>query len=117
MGVHFLAVEGSTVGITTLAGALVVAIGYMLTQSRDSDRRVDTSHTEVVDTLRAQLENERTELARERKECREERDQFEVERKGYRKTIGDLRQTIDDLRERIRILHFRLSQYDKDVEQ
>jgi hypothetical protein len=49
---HVLAdFDGNTVGLGTVSGALVIALGYMLRDRRDSDKRVDSATSQVVKTI------------------------------------------------------------------
>lgn len=51
----FLAdIDGNIVGLGSLSGGLVIALGYMLRHSRDSDTRVDKAYEQTVTNMREQ---------------------------------------------------------------
>lgn len=88
--VFALAVDGNTIGLGGLSGALVIALGYMLRDRRDSDSRVDKANSFIVETLKA------------------ERDRAFADADRLRSALEEVRQQRDDERERNRILQLRL---------
>lgn len=111
-----LAIDAAPVlGIGALATALVTVTGYMLFNSRDSDRRVDDAQAEIGKVLRDQRDEARSERDRARAETEQvradaakERQHAEQQRRNLREELARVYDERNDALERVRILQLRL---------
>lgn len=102
-------VDPNLIGLGTLSGALVVAIGYMLAHGRDTDRRVDRANQLMIDSVTR--ENER--LVRERDAIlkRSEDEKVAMQRRldQVEEHAQVLQADLEEERERSGILRYRLA--------
>lgn len=83
-------IDGNLVGLGTVSGTLVVALGYMLHDRRDTDRRVDTANAAVLAEVKKQRDDALATIA------------------GLRDQLGRAYTELDQVKEGNRILQFRL---------
>jgi hypothetical protein len=84
------AIDGNLVGLGTVSGTLVVALGYMLRDRRDTDNRVDRANAAVLAEVKHQRDEALADVGR------------------LRDQLGRAYTEIDQLKQGTRILQYRL---------